>query len=62
MNKAETIKVTCYGKTDVYGNREEAERFYLEAMMNSEGSERDRYVNIYLQLKEGRTECSDVEE
>lgn len=58
----EEIKVTCYGKTEVYDSREEAEKFYLKCMAYSEGAERERYVNIYLQLKEGKTECTDGDE
>jgi len=58
----EEIKVTCYGKTEVYDSREAAEDFYLKCMAGSEGAERDRYVNIYLQLREGKTKCTDGEE
>lgn len=42
--------------------RKDALAFYLEAMMNSEGSEQDRYTTIYCQLKEGQKVCSDEED
>jgi hypothetical protein len=46
------VKVTCYGTTETM-NRKEAISFYLNCMYNSEGAERDRYVNIYLKLLQG---------
>lgn len=55
----EKIKITCYGKTEYWDDREKAKAFYLECMMYSEGAERDRYVNIYTQLCLGNTECYD---
>lgn len=52
------VKITCYNKTEVM-DRKEAITFYLDCMRNSEGSERDRYTNIYMQLLDGCTECCD---
>jgi len=57
--KKSLIHITCYGETETWTDREQAKAFYLEGMMNSEGSERDRYTDIYTQLCEGLTECSD---
>lgn len=57
--RKEKIKITCYGKTEIWADREKAKLFYLDCMANSEGAERDRYVNIYLQLMSGETECFD---
>ena len=53
-------KITCYGKTE-YAERKKAISFYLDCMRHSEGSERDRYTNIYIQLLDGLDECSDEE-
>ena len=36
--------------------------FFLEAMMNSEGSEHDRYSGIYIQLENGLDFCTDEDE
>jgi len=58
--KLDSVKVTCYGETKLWDNRVDAVKFYLEGMAACEGSERDRYTNIYLQLLEGRTECEDI--
>ena len=55
----ESIKITCYGKVEHWNNREKAKAFYFDCMINSEGAERDRYVNIYAQLCLGHTECFD---
>ncbi len=52
------VEVTCYGKTRTW-ERDSAKAFFLNAMANSEGSERERYSTIYLQLVEGRVICSD---
>lgn len=52
------VEVTCYGKKETM-KREEAKKFYLEAMMFSEGSERERYTNIYIGLMNGLDEVSD---
>lgn len=39
--------------------RKDAIDFYLEGMMACEGSEAERYTNIYLQLLEGEIVCND---
>ncbi len=46
------VKITCYGEVEVV-ERKKALSFYLDAMRNSEGSERDRYTNIYIGLLDG---------
>lgn len=56
----DTVKVICYGQEKIWDKRDEALRFYLEGMSMSEGSERERYENIYHQLLEGRAVCGDV--
>ena len=55
----ERITTICYGKKDVWQSREEALAFFLQAMASSEGSEHERYSNIYVQLCLGMTECCD---
>ena len=58
MNKITTV---CYGKKDEWNSRKEAEAFFLEDMMGSDGSERDRYTNIYIKLQMGMDFCTDDE-
>ena len=43
----------CYGEKRNWKTLDEALEFFLEGMMNSEGSERDRYATIYSKLQSG---------
>lgn len=43
----------CYGEKRNWKTMDEALEFFLEGMMSSEGSERDRYATIYAKLKNG---------
>lgn len=56
--KVDLVVVTCYGKQKIW-ERKEAMEFFLEGMACCEGSERDRYVNIYYQLARGAKEARD---
>lgn len=52
------VTIVCYGrKTQM--PREDAKLFYLECIMCSEGSERDRYVSILCGLLSGAKICTD---
>ena len=55
---SDPVKVTCYGETKTW-ERKDAIAFFLKGMMWCEGSERERYTNIYLQLIDGAKEASD---
>ena len=57
--KLDSVKVTCYGQTEVWDSRKEAADFYLRAIAGSEGSECERYTKIYVELLSGMEECSD---
>lgn len=56
------VKVTCYGEEKVYDDRQEAIDFFEECVANSEGSERNRYVEILIDLRSGKIDCSDKED
>lgn len=60
-DEAEIITV-CYGKERKWKSRQEAIEFYIEGIAWSEGSERERYTEILLQLEGGSTYCTDGEE
>lgn len=47
------VMVNTYGKWRAYPNRETAIRFFKECMYGSEGSERDRYVQVLRCLEKG---------
>lgn len=57
--KLDSVKVTCYGKEEVWDSRKEAADFYLSAIAGSEGSECERYTKIYTELLMGMEVCSD---
>ena len=59
--KLDSVKVTCYGKTETWDSRKEAADFYLKAIAGSEGSECERYTKIYTELLIGHSECTDEE-
>lgn len=45
------VMVNTYGKWRAYPNRETATRFFKECMYGSDGSERDRYVQVLRYLE-----------
>ena len=60
-NLNDTVKVTCYGDTEVM-KRGEALSFYRECAAGSDGSEQQRYFNIILELEQGLMEVDDGED
>lgn len=53
------VTIICYGQPEIM-RRDEAIDKYYEGMMCCEGSERERYANIYCQLMAGEKECFDT--
>jgi hypothetical protein len=62
VKKLDSVTVICYGKSKLWDDRKEAERFYFEAMNSTEGSERERYSNIYCDIISGKEVCKDESE
>lgn len=58
LNMDEKVTIYCYRQKDVM-KRGEAIDFYFEAMVYCDGSERERYTNIYQQLMMGFRICKD---
>ena len=48
-----TVTTVCYGEKRVWDSREDAMSYFLEGILNCEGSERDRYATVYAGLKNG---------
>ena len=48
MNPNRKVTTKCYGEVKVWDDREDAQAYFLEAMMNSDGAEHDRYSGIYI--------------
>lgn len=59
VKKLDTVKTICYGKETVWDSRDEAIAFYYNAMLNCDGSERERYRTIYTAMAAGESICSD---
>ncbi len=53
------VKTICYGTERTFDDRQEAIDFYETCVVNSEGSERERYVEILIDLRSGKLVCSD---
>ncbi len=62
MPKANTVTTVCNGRREVWTDYEEAEAYFLELMMTTEGEEHDRAECVYIQLLHGLDECSDEDE
>ena len=60
--KLHTVTTICYGKKEVWDSYAEARRFFMRAIVGSEGSERERYTKIYAELVIGKLVCTDGEE
>lgn len=56
MNDIVTIK--CYGEEEKMTRRKAIDKYKFCASM-SEGSEKERYCNILIQLLDGETYCTD---
>lgn len=56
--KADWVTVTCYGDSQRM-RRQDAIEFYEEAQANSDGCERERYLNVLEDLRNGLKTCSD---
>ena len=53
------IITVCYGKKEEWESRKQAMDSFMEAICGSDGSEQQRYVNIYVKLKCGMNYCTD---
>jgi len=58
MAKKRNVQITCYGITETM-NRKKALEIYLDAMMASDGCERDRYTSVYCGLEKGHNYVTD---
>jgi hypothetical protein len=56
----DVVKTICYGKERILDKKEDAIAFFVDCMLNSEGSERERYCNILSSLKANLKVCKDI--
>lgn len=54
----ESVKIICYRRLETMKRKDAIDK-YFEAMMECEGSEAERYKNIYCQLMLGEKTASD---
>ena len=59
VHKLKTVKTICYGEEKIWDSRKAAMDFFFDAMMGSDGSEKQRYTNVYMKLLMGWEVCSD---
>ena len=53
--KKKVYGVKAYGKTDWFNSEKEMRKYLMDWMMNTEGAERDRAVDAFLNLERGIT-------
>ena len=56
----DVVKTICYGKERIWDKKEDAIEFFVDCMLNSEGSKRERYCNILSSLKANLKVCKDI--
>lgn len=56
--KLDSVKIICYNQEKIWDSRDEALKFYTDAIINSMGAEQDRYIKICGQIIEGRACCN----
>lgn len=59
LNLMQPVTTTCYKTTERWETREDALRFYMRCIRNSEGHERLRYENVVLDLMDGLDHATD---
>lgn len=57
----EDITTICYGHLDKWDNRAEAVKYFFDCANASEGAERERYVNVMMELMAGANLATDGE-
>lgn len=62
MNPKREVITVFKGERRVWSDREDAQRFFLEMMMSTDGEEHERAECVYIQLINGLEICSDDEE
>ena len=60
VDNLDSVTTVCYGKEQLWDRRDDAIEFFSQAMAASEGSEHQRYYNIYAMLLSGEKTCIDT--
>lgn len=59
MNRSRKVTTVCNGEKIIWSDRNEAEDFFLRAMMTADEDDYDRFAGIYIQLQNGLSYCTD---
>ncbi|MBR4208686.1 MAG: DUF4314 domain-containing protein [Lachnospiraceae bacterium] len=59
VRKLHPVKTICYREETLWEDRYDALKYFLQAMNETDGSERERYTNIHTKLMMGMEVCSD---
>ena len=59
VERLDTVTTVCGGVERIWDSRKEAADFFLEAVASTEGSECERYANVYAKLLSGAAFCTD---
>ena len=62
MPRSRKVTTVCYGKREVWSDREEAKEYFLEMMISTDGEEHERAECVFIQIMNGLDECSDEDE
>lgn len=57
--KRDVVRTICYREERVWDSRDEAVKFFSEGILNSDGSEQQRYLKIVVDLMLGKDVCRD---
>lgn len=58
--KKDSVRTICYGVERKWESREQAKEFFKRVAVMAEGHERQRYINILVQLEKGKKVCNDL--
>ena len=59
MPRRRDVTTVCNGEKRIWTDREEAQQYFLEMMMSSDGEDHDRFSGIFIQLQNGLLYCTD---
>ena len=59
VRKLRPVRTICYKEEQLWEDAKDAKSYFFQAMCGSDGSERERYTNVYTKLMAGQEVCSD---
>ena len=59
LTRQGAVVTVCYNQATVWKSRKAAAAFYREGVMACDGCERERYMNVLLDILDGNAVCDD---